>query len=125
MTARAIEAQNGSAPPDAELARVIHEEIGLLPERFRSAVVLCYLEGLTHETAAERLGRPVGTVRSRLATARDRLRVRLTRRGATPAISDRLRDCGTARIQRPCRVKRRKQNTPAIETTAMRATTTR
>ena len=64
---------------DAELVRAIHEEIGLLPERFRLAVVLCYLEGLTHETAAERLGRPVGTVRSRLATARDRLRVRLTR----------------------------------------------
>ena len=39
----------------------------MLPERYRSAVVLCYLEGLTHEAAADRLGRPVGTVRSRLA----------------------------------------------------------
>lgn len=71
---------------DDEAARAIHQEIGRLPERYRSAVVLCYLEGLTHEAAAERLGRPVGTVRSRLATARDRLKARLTRRGLAPAV---------------------------------------
>ena len=41
---------------------------GSLPEKFRTAVVLCYLEGLTHETAAGHLGCPVGTIRSRLAT---------------------------------------------------------
>ncbi len=86
MTARAIEEPNESGLGDAEAVRVLHQEIGLLPERYRSAVILCYLQGLTHETAAERLGRPVGTVRSRLATARDRLRARLTRRGLAPAI---------------------------------------
>src|SRR5262249_42373513 len=43
-----------------------------------------YLEGLTHEQAAQRLSWPVGTVRSRLARARDRLRTRLTRRGLAP-----------------------------------------
>ncbi len=75
-----------SARPDDESARALHQEIGRLPERYRSAVVLCYLEGLTHEAAAERLGRPVGTVRSRLATARDRLKARLTRRGLAPAV---------------------------------------
>ncbi len=75
-----------TALADDEAARVLHQEIGLLPERYRSAVVLCYLEGLTHEAAAERLSRPVGTVRSRLATARDRLRARLTRRGFAPAV---------------------------------------
>jgi uncharacterized protein (TIGR03067 family) len=45
--------------------------------------VLCYLEELTHECAAERLGWPVGTVRGRLARARDLLRRRLIRRGVT------------------------------------------
>jgi RNA polymerase sigma factor (sigma-70 family) len=75
-----------TAPPDDESARALHQEIGRLPERCRSAVVLCYLKGLTHEAAAERLGRPVGTVRSRLATARDRLKARLTRRGLAPAV---------------------------------------
>ena len=46
--------------------------------------MLCYLEGLTHEQAADRLGWPVGTVRSRLARARNRLRARLARRGLGP-----------------------------------------
>jgi RNA polymerase sigma factor (sigma-70 family) len=62
----------------------IWEEVDRLPERFRVAVVLCYLEGLTHEQAAARLGWPVGTVRSRLARARERLRGRLVKRGLAP-----------------------------------------
>jgi RNA polymerase sigma factor (sigma-70 family) len=64
-----------------ELRSMLDEEIQRLPERFRLPVVLCYLEGLTHEEAAQRLGCPLGTVNSRLATARERLRDRLTRRG--------------------------------------------
>ncbi|MDR3623327.1 MAG: efflux RND transporter periplasmic adaptor subunit [Paludisphaera borealis] len=64
-----------------ELASVIHEEVDRLPERYRSAVVLCDLEGRTCEEAARHLGCPVGTVGSRLSRGRDRLRDRLTRRG--------------------------------------------
>jgi RNA polymerase sigma factor (sigma-70 family) len=60
------------------------DEVEHLPEDLRAAVVLCYLEGLTHEQAARRLGWPVGTVRSRLARARARLRADLTRRGIAP-----------------------------------------
>ncbi len=70
--------------PDEGEGAALHEEVGRLPERHRAAVVLCYLEGLTHDEAASRLGWPVGTVRSRLAWARDRLRARLTRRGLAP-----------------------------------------
>ncbi len=44
-------------------------------------VALCYWQGLTQEQAAVQLGCPLGTVRSRLARARDLLRRRLTRRG--------------------------------------------
>jgi len=62
----------------------VHEEIGRLPERYRTPVVLCYLEGHTYEEAARRIGCPVGTVRVRLSRARDRLRARLTRRGFGP-----------------------------------------
>ena len=70
---------------DHEQTLTIQEEIGRLPEKYRAAVVLCYLEGMTHEMAAEHLGWPVGSVHSRLAWARDRLRERLTRRGIAPA----------------------------------------
>ncbi len=61
--------------------RVLHEEIARLPERYRVPMVLCGLEGLTQEQAAQRLRWPVGTVKSRLARGRERLRARLTRRG--------------------------------------------
>lgn len=68
---------------NSETLRALDEEIDRLPERGRRAVVLCYLEGLTAAEAAQRLGCPTGTVESRLASARKRLRDRLTRRGFT------------------------------------------
>jgi RNA polymerase sigma factor (sigma-70 family) len=62
----------------------IHEEIARLPARYREPLVLCYLEGLTTGAAAHRLRCPQGTVLSRLARGRERLRVRLIRRGLAP-----------------------------------------
>jgi RNA polymerase sigma factor (sigma-70 family) len=59
----------------------VHEEVALLPEKLRSPIVLCYLKGLTVQAAALELGCPRGTVLSRLAAARERLRDRLSRRG--------------------------------------------
>ncbi len=47
-------------------------------------MVLCDLEGHTHEQAARDLGWPVGTVKSRLSRGRERLRGRLLRRGLAP-----------------------------------------
>ncbi len=70
-----------------EGAEIVHQEVGRLAEKYRAPIVLCYLEGLTHDQAAARLNWPVGTVRSRLSRGRDRLRGRLTRRGVTaPAV---------------------------------------
>ncbi|WP_435019330.1 sigma-70 family RNA polymerase sigma factor [Tundrisphaera sp. TA3] len=62
----------------------LHEEIERLPGRYREPVVLCYLEGLTAEAAAARIGCPRGTVLSRLSRARERLRAGLARRGLAP-----------------------------------------
>ena len=66
---------------DREDVEALHDEIARLPGSFRLPVVLCYFEGLTLDEAAQRLRWPAGTVRSRLARARDKLRRGLTRRG--------------------------------------------
>jgi RNA polymerase sigma factor (sigma-70 family) len=66
-----------------ELEAVLDEEVQQLPAAFRAPLLLCYLEGQTQEEASRRLGCPLGTVRSRLARARDMLRKRLARRGLT------------------------------------------
>ena len=64
---------------------IVQQEVSRLPEKYRSVVVLCFWEGMTHEQAASQLGVPLGTVRSRMARARDLLRRRLARRGIAPA----------------------------------------
>ena len=66
---------------DPECAPWLHQEVSYLPEKYRTPVVLCYFEGLTHDEAASRMGCPLGTVKGRLSRARDLLRRRLTRRG--------------------------------------------
>jgi RNA polymerase sigma factor (sigma-70 family) len=64
-----------------EEALALHDEIDRLPKSFRLPVVLCYFEDLTLDEAARRLRWPAGTVRSRLARAREKLRRGLNRRG--------------------------------------------
>ncbi|HEV3167774.1 MAG TPA: RNA polymerase sigma factor [Isosphaeraceae bacterium] len=70
-----------------ELYAALDREIDRLPHKYRAAVVLCYLEGNTHEEAAGRLKWPLGTVKSRLAWARARLQSRLVRRGLAPSVA--------------------------------------
>ena len=65
----------------------LHEEIARLPAHYREPVVLCYLEGLSADLAAQRIGCPRGTVLSRLSRARERLRGRLLRRGSAPPVT--------------------------------------
>jgi Tol biopolymer transport system component len=77
-------AEGVAGPPESWAA--LHEEIGRLPEGYREPVVLCYLEGLSTEEAALRLGCPRGTILSRLSRARERLRDRLIRRGLAPGL---------------------------------------
>jgi RNA polymerase sigma factor (sigma-70 family) len=69
----------------SDLGPALYEEIDRLPDRYRIPIVLCDLDGGTYETAARHAGCPVGTIKSRLARGRQRLRERLTRRGLISA----------------------------------------
>jgi RNA polymerase sigma factor (sigma-70 family) len=82
LAAQSVEAASESEELEqALIGPVVQEEVRRLPEKYRSVVVLCFWEGLTQEQAAAQLGCPIGTVRSRMARARDLLRRRLARRG--------------------------------------------
>src|SRR5437764_3455 len=51
------------APGDGrEVLEVLDEELSLLPESYRILLVLCYLQGKTHEEAAQELGWPTGSM---------------------------------------------------------------
>ena len=80
-------ALNGTPHDEAqtELCRIVHEEIDRLPGAYRSAVVVCYLQGKSQAQAAEQLKLTETTVRGRLARARKLLGRRLTVRGVAPA----------------------------------------
>ena len=79
----AMDASASREPEHRELRTVLDQEIGRLPASYRAPIVLCCFGGLTHEEAAAQLRWPVGTVRSRMARGRDRLRQRLARRGVS------------------------------------------
>jgi RNA polymerase sigma factor (sigma-70 family) len=68
----------------SEIREIVSNELDRLPLKYRCAVDLCDLQGMTHEQAARQLAWPVATVKSRLTRGRLRLRGRLTRRGIAP-----------------------------------------
>ncbi|QJW96735.1 sigma-70 family RNA polymerase sigma factor [Frigoriglobus tundricola] len=71
--------------PDFDRRAAVAEALAGLAEPYRSLVVACDLQGEPQATAARRLGVPVGTVYSRLSTARRRLAGRLSLRGISAA----------------------------------------
>jgi RNA polymerase sigma factor (sigma-70 family) len=74
------------------LLTAVHEEIARLPSNWRTAFVVCDLEGVPPGAAAARLGWKPGTLTGRLCKARQALVSRLTRRGLAPAAA--LAGCG-------------------------------
>jgi len=59
-----------------ERAQLVHRGLRSLPPTLRETLLLCDLQGFSHEEAAAALGIPVGTVKSRL----NRGRIELARR---------------------------------------------
>jgi RNA polymerase sigma factor (sigma-70 family) len=86
--------------PAVDHTELLDDEIARLPKLLRLPIILCYLEGLTNREAAERLGCPEGTIVSRLARGRDKLRLGLVRRGViiggTAALTTLLAESGSA-----------------------------
>ena len=68
-----------------EVEAALHEEIELLPAKYRDAFILCCMGDLSRADAARRLGIPEGTLSSRLAYARKRLHDWLALRGISLA----------------------------------------
>ncbi len=66
-----------AAPSDRAEVRDFVRAFNRLSEEHRAVLLLTGLEGLSYREAAEVLGVPVGTVMSRLARAREKLRVLL------------------------------------------------
>jgi RNA polymerase sigma factor (sigma-70 family) len=64
-----------------EILSIVDEEVHRLPRKQQAVAVLCMVQGWTHEEAARALEWPLGTVKSRVASAREALRSRLSRRG--------------------------------------------
>ncbi|MFN8522897.1 MAG: sigma-70 family RNA polymerase sigma factor [Chloroflexota bacterium] len=75
---------------DAETAAAIQDGLARLPEEQRMLVLLCDVQGLNYEEAADTLQIALGTVKSRLSRARARLRDFLSSQGELPGDPRRL-----------------------------------
>jgi RNA polymerase sigma factor (sigma-70 family) len=77
------ETVRATMPADSmdDLRPIFDEELSQLPNGYRALIVLCHLEGKSHQEAARALGWRPGSVSYRIGRARKMLRDRLARRG--------------------------------------------
>jgi RNA polymerase sigma factor (sigma-70 family) len=61
-----------------EIARQMKEAVAMLPDDQAEAIRLAYYEGLSQSEIAAKLGTPLGTVKSRLRLALQRLRIKIS-----------------------------------------------
>jgi RNA polymerase sigma factor (sigma-70 family) len=80
-----------------ELRPLLDRELNLLPDGYRTAIILCDLQGWTGKEAARQTGWPEGTVASRLVRGRKLLAKRLARRGVTLSVTTLISTLAAAR----------------------------
>jgi len=72
------QAAAGMSEPAAQEGQIVYRDVAMamreLPAEQRAAIVLTAIEGLPYDEAADILGIPIGTLRSRLSRGRERLR---------------------------------------------------
>jgi len=82
-----------ATPEEEAIAKLLREDIGraldALPDAFRIAIVLVDIQEYSYAEAAEFLGVPIGTVRSRLARARAQLQRALWQHAQDAGLLDR------------------------------------
>ena len=71
----------------AERRALLTDALKSLPDAQRTAVELCIVRGYTHTEAAEHLGEPLGTVKSRVKIGLEKLKSRMSRAGEGVATS--------------------------------------
>lgn len=64
-----------------EVSPLVDDELARLPSKYRLPLVLCCLEGMTHQDAAKLLHWPIGTLAGRISRGRELLRHRLMKQG--------------------------------------------
>jgi RNA polymerase sigma-70 factor (ECF subfamily) len=77
----------------AERCQFVQDSVSGLPEQLRMAVVLVYYQGLKYREAAEIMGIPVGTVKSRLHAALGKLHEAMIRIDDSRIDSSQPQDC--------------------------------
>ncbi len=90
MRAQSFDPADPSPSVEASLSRsedagILLEELSKLREPYRSAIVLCDLEGVSHAEAATRLNCAEGAVSARISRGRGLLKQKLLRRGLSSA----------------------------------------
>jgi RNA polymerase sigma-70 factor, ECF subfamily len=77
LAANAVEDPGDEALSLVEERERVRRALRGLPQEFREPLVLAYYEGMTQRELAERLGRPLGTIKSRMSRGHTRLRAAL------------------------------------------------
>ena len=73
---------SGEAPVETQVAQRLERErvmraLATLPDNQREVIELAYFQGYSHSEMAERLSQPLGTVKTRVRLAMQKLRIAL------------------------------------------------